>query len=422
MHQLFDLVLNPSTAPHPQPSFRATMPNQTEEEVIFKAIAINALSLTNRPQAATVLSQNYQNSHDIRQAIIRMGDVAVPELSKLIERGVSGAIDDLMVIGTPDAARAMITFLWHSDSDVTGKIAWCVATLLRQPEIESTLQEIRLSPEQKSSGQWDWIWIPFTTSQNLDFLNIIGRTTDLLIKHARQKEIDNSIEPDPRIVIPICAFSKELAKCLPKMLSNDAEFLLDSGEFYVNFPREELLKETLEDVLDSMAANEPHLTYLLKTLSLEVQLDLIGRLVNRKKPSHQDWINIFQRVKFSFGESCQYYLILLITLVTSGVAIAESIYLPFRFPSISINWIISLPAVITILTWNFILIGKGLNLFFEIGVFGWLFFERKINIFRHKINIFRHTLNMKNEQKSEDSLMVIGLTYGAIFLAIPLFI
>jgi NACHT domain len=361
-----------------------------------KILSIHALSLTNLPKAAAILREHYQDSPDIRQAIVRMGDIAVPELSKIAERGISVAIDDLMMIGTPDAAEAMIPFLWHSNRDIAGNTAWYLAGLLRQSEIEATLQKIRLNPKEKSSGQWDWIWIPFTVSSNServkqgkDLLRLIGKIADLLNQCSNIIDLDTSVDPDPRIAIPICAFSEELRKALPNQLPSDAQFILQAGKSYIYFPREIALQESLSSLLGTVISSESWVN-LLATLSPETQLDLLSRLIAYQTPHQQDWINIFARVKYSFSESPQYYVVLLVSLFASISAITEASYVVIQVKYTSTSWWIGLPVLVIIYAWFTVWQGSKLkdnetktldpDLFLKFGILGWLEFWENINL------------------------------------------
>ena len=78
--------------------------------------AIQALSLTNLPQAAESLAQHYASDDStIRKSLIRMGELAISPLVGIAEQGQVSAIDDIKEIGTPEAADALVPFLWTND-------------------------------------------------------------------------------------------------------------------------------------------------------------------------------------------------------------------------------------------------------------------------------------------------------------------
>lgn len=100
-----------------------------EEEIARKASAARALSLTNLPQAAKVLADNYKIP-EARNALVRMGDLAVPALTSLAHAGSLDAMDDLYTIGTPQAAQALVPSLWHRGGAQRARSAWLLAALL----------------------------------------------------------------------------------------------------------------------------------------------------------------------------------------------------------------------------------------------------------------------------------------------------
>ena len=102
---------------------------------------VQALSLTNLPQAAESLTHYYtSDDSDVRQSLIRMGELAISPLVGLAEEGQVSAIDDIREIGTPEAADALVPFLWGNDLSVSSSAAWSLGELLQQPEIEEQLK------------------------------------------------------------------------------------------------------------------------------------------------------------------------------------------------------------------------------------------------------------------------------------------
>ena len=71
------------------------------------------LSYTNLPQAVDILAEYYHQPHllEVRQELIRMGDLAVSTLESIAMENCVEAMDDLVAIGTPDAADTLAKFL-----------------------------------------------------------------------------------------------------------------------------------------------------------------------------------------------------------------------------------------------------------------------------------------------------------------------
>lgn len=104
---------------------------QTSSNSQLKKAAVSALSRTNLPQAAEILFQSYQqkNFPEARQALIRMGDLAVFKLQSLAETGDEYAMRDLVEISTPYAFEILKNIQKSSDSKLAQKAALYLAEL-----------------------------------------------------------------------------------------------------------------------------------------------------------------------------------------------------------------------------------------------------------------------------------------------------
>jgi len=98
---------------------------KTSSDAELKKAAVSALSRTNLPEAAKLLFHCYsqQNFLEARQALIRMGDLAVSQLKSLAESGSESAMKDLVEIGTPYAAEILKGVQKHPDIKVAQKAA-----------------------------------------------------------------------------------------------------------------------------------------------------------------------------------------------------------------------------------------------------------------------------------------------------------
>jgi NACHT domain len=142
-----------------------------------------ALSFSNRPQAANSLALRYADMCEIvRQPLVRMGDIAVPELAQLAINEILSASDDLYVIGTPDAVKALVSMLWEQEQ-VMSTAAWYLTSLLLQPGIEEALNDftfnalsnIQNQTNEKPEKDFTWVWEPFQCSPNSAMKIIMGR-------------------------------------------------------------------------------------------------------------------------------------------------------------------------------------------------------------------------------------------------------
>ncbi|EPF18860.1 MAG: NACHT domain-containing protein [Microcystis aeruginosa Ma_MB_F_20061100_S19] len=98
--------------------------------------AAQALSATNLPQAVEKLVIYYDPNQphfiEVREALIRMGGLAVNQLESLARKGSIEAMDDLVKIAIPEAAEALERL--QEDPNLRGKVSFRLAALLKQLE------------------------------------------------------------------------------------------------------------------------------------------------------------------------------------------------------------------------------------------------------------------------------------------------
>ena len=98
--------------------------------------AAQALSATNLPQAVEklVIYYNPNQPHfiEVREALIRMGGLAVNQLESLARKGSIEAMDDLVKIAIPEAAEALERL--QEDPNLSGKVSFRLAALLKELE------------------------------------------------------------------------------------------------------------------------------------------------------------------------------------------------------------------------------------------------------------------------------------------------
>lgn len=98
--------------------------------------AAQALSATNLPQAVEKLVIYYDPNQphfiEVREALIRMGGLAVNQLESLARKGSIEAMDDLVKIAIPEAAEALERL--QEDPNLSGKVSFRLAALLNELE------------------------------------------------------------------------------------------------------------------------------------------------------------------------------------------------------------------------------------------------------------------------------------------------
>lgn len=109
--------------------------------------AAQALSATNLPQAVEKLVIYYDPNQphfiEVREALIRMGGLAVNQLESLARKGSIEAMDDLVKIAIPEAAEALARL--QEDPNLSGKVSFRLAALLKQLEDSQAERDRTLS-------------------------------------------------------------------------------------------------------------------------------------------------------------------------------------------------------------------------------------------------------------------------------------
>ncbi len=329
--------------------------------------AANALSLTNLPAAAQVLANHY--SSEVRQPLIRMGDLAVPALKELAESGNQNALNDLARIGTPEAAKRLVPFLWHSDAAMSGRTTWHLATLISQLEVEEAFRECQLEQWQLDDKLLlSWVWEPFNESTGL---SIVANRIAYLLQEAPIETALTPLKLDPRLVIPVCAIALRQQVDLPKKLSSQAEALLEQQTITPDI--EQLIRQEVNNLL-GIQQSRSRWVFLLSSLPPKLQLDLLSRLIKGRKPNKGDWSRLFRRMTYRFKTGWHYRVILGCALLLSAVALIQMFYLPFQLPQNWTSWLFGLNSLVIVYFW--ILLRRGIeekfapDLFVNFGLFG----------------------------------------------------
>ncbi|OYE02794.1 NACHT domain-containing protein [Nostoc sp. 'Peltigera membranacea cyanobiont' 232] len=222
---------------------KETLENTSETDARRKAAA-NTLSLTNLPSAATLLTKQYVNLDNMEfrlildQALIRMGDIAVPEIKKVVNNdSINQVMDALVGIATPSALQALVNWLWDKDENRALRAALLLASLIKQEKHKTMLNACQLPQRYSRQDSFDWIVEPYRAEPNL---HIILQQ----IVYCISKKLKDSIEVidqlyirdfDQQLIIPICFIqfeNPELKKYLKK--PDYFDFIYgDSYEYYI---------------------------------------------------------------------------------------------------------------------------------------------------------------------------------------------
>jgi hypothetical protein len=177
--------------------------------------AARALSLSNLPQAAEALGGHYGESADLRSALLRMGELAVPVLAARATAGGLDAVTDLAGIGTPGAARVLAPLLWSDQAPdaLSSVAALSLMGMLTDHEVEQALRRFPLSAQQRAAESLAWVWEPFDEPDGSALPIIAGRiawvirSMDALGDESGEwlDGIEGPERLDKRLVLPLVA-------------------------------------------------------------------------------------------------------------------------------------------------------------------------------------------------------------------------
>ncbi len=334
--------------------------------------AAKALSMTNLPQAAKVLGLQYDSQADeIRESLVRMGDLAVPELVSKANEGYIEALNDLLAIATPDAANALVPFLWQNEEELASLAAWNLATLIPQFDIEESLHNFPLTEEQRKADYLDWVWLPFSTPTNSALPIIAGRIAYLL-KQAPLSAIPTLEQNlDPRVIIPLCAIELVNQGEFKNRWNPDRDDLLAQPEPTPELDR--VMRKLIRKLLKDKTTHSPW-SFLFSSLAPRLQLDLLRRLSNYGQPTIGNWCDLFLEVEYEFKNSWHYRLVLVLALAMSMLAIVGIVQIIVSQPERWSNGLLGLAILVVFVFWIFLWRGIEEKLepttFISFGLFG----------------------------------------------------
>jgi hypothetical protein len=166
--------------------------------------AIQALACTNLPKAASLLSQLAEAHAEVRPALRRLGELAVPALAGHAKAGNQWAVDCLADIATPGAIEALVRQLWAGPSSLmASRAAWRLAALTARADVAQTLRAT--APPSVRLGGYDWCWEPFAGPGQGSLPYVMAQICLLLDQpEAAATRPGDLAEIDPRVGIPLC--------------------------------------------------------------------------------------------------------------------------------------------------------------------------------------------------------------------------
>ncbi len=408
----------------------------TDSEKSRREVAANALSMTNLPESAKVLAEQYIAHPEAGQPLVRMGDLAVEQFTSLANLGHVHVLDDLNQIATPKAARSLVRLMWHQEKKIGERAAWHLASLIMIPTIEESLHnsDFVVSPfeffkasedivrsydkeAQDRVGSVDWIWKPFEEQTYSKLTFIIGSIAYLLENSSRANSPQFAAKVDPRIAVPLLSIQMIKKITLPKKLGDNAEVLLEQTKVDDELNRK--IIKLIEDILGTEGSRS-YWRFLLSGLPPQLQLKLLHSLINNRRPQKSDWQRIFKPLKYTFSKSWHYRIILIIAGVASLIALVQMFY-PIALGSKNgIDLFMAMQYPLIVYFW--IALRKGINepwepsLFVNLGLFG------SITVGTELSRFFRNSIVWSGIEILFNSLSYASALALFLALALTLFI
>lgn len=278
--------------------------------------AVFALSVTNLPEAAEALVCNISTFAGCKNSLIRMGDLAIAALNKSNLSEIH-CIEILLEIKTPSAAKAIVPYLWNSTKlnkteNFSYAAAWSLGSLIKNKNIENALRDF-LSRENIESDSLDWIWSPFENSSTLSLSKICGRIGYILNTYDPIADFE-TFKLDNRISIPL--FILNLNENDYRNIKFDANFRkisdLDPEKNLISFNQK-------MKILEYLNKYNTRLSVFLDSMDEKALTKIIYLILNERKPTINDWININKKDKYSASVHNKFMTLLQVGFIPIGI-------------------------------------------------------------------------------------------------------
>ncbi|MCP4251044.1 MAG: NACHT domain-containing protein [bacterium] len=288
--------------------------------------AAMALSMTNLPSAAKVLADRYRTHPEVREPLVRMGDLAVVTLGSLAAEGSIETIDQLLEIGTPNAVHRATLLLWQDDPAVATAAAWRLAEEMPSDSTAELLDTIDLPPISRTAPTLPWVWEPFAQSPDSPLTWIAERVAYLIANSPGNSTPSQVGQLDARLVIPLCAVHNYSEIDLSRAC-NDAHAgaIPVKGKSLAELPdwqrrtalRSEVTRlaggkkkpknrQRFVVAMLNAADASPRWRCLFGGLPARTGLELLARLLGDDKATRAHWTNVFRPTDYEFKASWHY--------------------------------------------------------------------------------------------------------------------
>jgi hypothetical protein len=201
-------------------------------------------------------------------------------------------------------------------------------------------------PQEVIETDLNWIWQPFENSSTLQFSATVKKVAAAIIESSADDIPTITLEVDPRLVIPLCAiqlqdeinltklssFKNELESVLLKNLDNKIEFV--------------------DRVLSKITPKQRWL-YLFNSLTPELQFTLLSCLIDYRRPTRNDWRNLFKKIEYEFKKGGEYLIVLTVVFLLSLGSVIEIFAIMLNQPK---SWVNGLMAITIAVVLSFLIV------------------------------------------------------------------
>ncbi|MDB9410979.1 hypothetical protein, partial [Microcystis aeruginosa] len=190
-------------------------------------------------------------------------------------------------------------------------------------------------PQEVIETDLNWIWQPFENSSNFQFSATVKKVAAAIIESSADDIPKITFELDPRLVIPLSAIQLQDEINLTQLsyFKNELESVsLENLDNKIEF---------VDRVLSKITPKQRWL-YLFNSLTLELKFALLFRLINYRRPTRNDWRNLFEKIEYEFKKGREYLIVLTVVFLLSLGSVIEIFAIMLNQPK---SWVDGLMAI-----------------------------------------------------------------------------
>jgi hypothetical protein len=199
-------------------------------------------------------------------------------------------------------------------------------------------------PQEVIETDLSWIWQPFENSSNLQFSASVKKIAAAIIESSADDIPTITFELDPRLVIPLCAIQLQNEIDLTQLSSFKNE--LES----VSIENLDAKIEFVDRVLNKITPKQRWL-YLFNSLTPELQFTLLSCLIDYRRPTRNDWRNLFEKIEYEFLKSQEYLGVLTVVFLLSHGSVIGIFAIMLSQPK---SWVNGLMAITIVVVFSFL--------------------------------------------------------------------